>query len=237
MWPPTAESGLLTAAWSAPHGVRALTTTRRFANLGLKSGEAADRVENSRMGLRAALGLERIVFLDQVHGTTVVDADDLSRPADAVYTERVGVACAVLSADCLPVLIAAADGHAVAAAHAGWRGLNHGVIEATVARFRTGTVLRAWLGPAISQAAFQVGDEVREAFLATDSNAAGAFAPDADGRWRADLYALARQRLAQAGVSDVEGVPDCTFANPDAFHSYRRDGAASGRQATLIWRT
>ncbi len=181
--------------------------------------------------------------MDQVHGIDVcdLDADSKRSPAgrtctDAAVTSRSGPVCAVQVADCLPVLLAARDGSAVAAAHAGWRGMAAGVLEATVNRVAADpTDLLAWLGPAIGAAHFEVGDEVRRAFLAYDAEAASAFVENSRGRWQCDLSALARQRLAALGVHTVFGGNWCTYADASRFFSYRRDGRC-GRMAALIWR-
>ena len=142
---------------------------------------------------------------------------------------------AVLVADCLPVLLARRDGAAVAVAHAGWRGLAAGVLEATVAALGgAGDALHAWLGPAIGPAHFEVGEEVRSAFCRHDAQAAAAFAPNARGRWQCDLHLLARQRLSALGLRSIHGEPRCTYGEPDAFYSFRRDGT-TGRMAALIW--
>ena len=170
-----------------------------------------------------------IRFLNQVHGARVVAVADLraaSTPpdADAVTGHSAGDVCAVRSADCLPVLFCARDGSEIAAAHAGWRGLAAGVLENTVAALRTAPAeLLAWLGPAISQANFEVGGEVREAFVDQDAGAAACFEANARGRWQADLYALAVRRLSGCGVIAISGARWCTFADPRRFHSYRRD--------------
>jgi hypothetical protein len=184
-------------------------------------------------------------WLHQVHGIEVADLDAQSQPpdADAAITRTPGVVCAIRTADCLPVLLAASDGSAVGAAHAGWRGLAAGVVEATVAGMRAGmgeVSLGAWLGPAIGAAHFEVGDEVRAAFIARDPAAAAAFAQNLRGRWQCDLYLLARQRLMACGVNDISGGGLCTYADPARFHSYRRDVQhqgmpTTGRMATLIW--
>ena len=162
-------------------------------------------------------------------------------PADAAFTRRRGRVCAILTADCLPLLLAADSGDVVAAVHAGWRGLAGGVIEATVRALRTAPALQvaperlmAWLGPAIGPKHFEVGAEVREALLKDDLGAEGAFVPNARGRFMADLGELVRRRLAALGVSRVYGGGQCTYADPDRYFSHRRDGV-TGRQATLIW--
>ncbi|HEV7606030.1 MAG TPA: peptidoglycan editing factor PgeF, partial [Steroidobacteraceae bacterium] len=161
--------------------------------------------------------------------------------ADAAVTSTAGRVCVIMVADCLPVLFASRDGQRIAAAHAGWRGLAAGVLERTVAALRVpGAQLTAWLGPAISRPHFEVGEEVRDAFVASDSGATAAFEPNARGRWQADLAALARRRLAALGVTDVGGGDWCTFADRERFYSHRRDGhfqvGAGGRMAALIWR-
>ena len=234
--------------WPAPQGVTALTTTRpggvsrgSFASMNLAAhvGDDAGAVTANRQALRAALELPaEPLWLSQVHGTGVVDAGDgtgdAAPQADASISRVPGKACAVLTADCLPVLLASRDGGAVAAAHAGWRGLAAGVVEAVVARLGIPPdTLLAWLGPAISQPAFEVGDEVRAAFVADDPEAAAAFVPNAAGRWQADLYALARRRLSVAGVGAVYGGGECTYRDADRFFSYRRE-ARCGRMASII---
>ena len=157
------------------------------------------------------------------------------RPADAAFTRRRGRVCAILTADCLPIMLAADSGDLVAAAHAGWRGLAGGVIEATVQALQVAPErLMAWLGPAIGPEHFEVGAEVREAFVTGDLGAETAFVPNARGRFMADLNALARRRLAALGVSRIYGGGHCTYAGEERYFSHRRDGV-TGRQATLIW--
>jgi hypothetical protein len=232
--------------WPAIPSVQALCTTRLGGvsigpyasfNLGGHVGDAISAVAENRARLTRELGVD-ILWLDQVHGATVVDVGDdtLSSPtADAAISRRAGRACAVLTADCLPVLLARQDGQAVGAAHAGWRGLCAGVLEATVAALGEGHTLQAWLGPAIGPAAFEVGDEVRTAFLAHDAQATVAFRPGAQvGKWMADLYTLARQRLAACGVTAVYGGGLCTHGDATRFYSYRRE-PVTGRMASLIW--
>jgi polyphenol oxidase len=168
-------------------------------------------------------------------GLADLDASRLLGPADAAFTRRRGRVCAILTADCLPILLAAESGDLVAAAHAGWRGLAGGVIEATVRALQVAPEkLMAWLGPAIGPQHFEVGAEVREAFLAGDSGADAAFAVNARGRYMADLNALARRRLAALGVGRVYGGGQCIYADENRYFSHRRDGV-TGRQATLIW--
>jgi YfiH family protein len=183
-------------------------------------------------------------WLNQVHGTAVADLDSLPEgvlTADAAVARTDGRVCVVMVADCLPVLFASRDGRRIAAAHAGWRGLAAGVLERTVAAMGVrGDVLTAWLGPAISRAHFEVGEEVRAVFVDVDPGAAEAFVRNAGGKWHADLAGLARRRLAALGVTDVSGGQWCTFADRERFYSHRRDGhmheGKGGRMAALIWR-
>ena len=180
-----------------------------------------------------------IARLNQVHGSRVVSIDEARaaaepQDADAVTGFAVGHVCAIRTADCLPVLFCARDGSEIAAAHAGWRGLAAGVLENTVMALGSRpTELLAWFGPAISQANFEVGDEVREAFMAQDPGAAQCFAANERGRWQADLYALARRRLVTAGVTDIYGGDWCTYADAARFYSYRRDPGC-GRMVSFI---
>jgi len=235
--------------WPAPPKVRALITTRAGGasggvyaglNLGLLSGDDAEDVARNRARLRQWLPAEPL-WLRQVHGTTVVEADDAegSPEADAALARRAGTVCAALTADCLPLLLCDEDGTTVAAVHAGWRGLCAGVIErALQAMDRPADTLLAYLGPAIGPTAYEVGAEVRDAFIAADAEAgagsAAAFAPGRPGRFHADLYALARLRLARRGVTKVYGGGYCTYTERERFYSYRRDGV-TGRMASLIW--
>ncbi len=233
--------------WPAPLTVRAVTTTR---NGGVSHGpwqsmNPADHVGDdpaavaaNRQRLVAMLDLPAApVWLRQVHGTRIVEAACAGpdTQADGSWSRQPDVICTVLTADCLPVLLCDRHGRCIAAVHAGWRGLAAGVIEAAVAALRpVSSELLAWLGPAIGPLAFAVGEEVRSAFLAHDPQAETAFATGSDGQLRADLYALARQRLASVGVVDTYGGQYCTHSEADRFFSYRRDGV-TGRMATLIW--
>ena len=246
------NDGLLIPDWGgsefAPPGVRALVTTRDYPqghsvapyasfNLAGHVGDDPAAVAANRAQLRTLLPAEPL-WLNQVHGVAVADVATASPgiSADASVAHAPGQVCAVLTADCLPLLLAARDGSVVAAAHAGWRGLADGVIEATVAAMRMpGSELSVWLGPAIGPAAFEVGDEVRAAFCRHDARAAAAFVAHGAGKWLCDLYALARQRLAALGVTQVSGGGLCTYGAAQRFYSYRRDGA-TGRMASLIWR-
>ncbi len=234
--------------WPVPARVRALVTTREGGvsrgayaslNLGLRSGDDVEAVMENRARLGALLPAAP-VWLRQVHGTTVVDAAAPDREvdppeADACVTTRLNTVCAVLVADCMPVFLADTEGTAVGVAHAGWRGLAAGVIEATVAGFACPPArLIAWLGPTIGPRRYEVGDDVRAAFVAHDVAATNAFAPTRTGHWLADLYTLARQRLASVGVARVGGGAFCTYSEPARFFSYRRDHE-TGRMAALAW--
>jgi polyphenol oxidase len=210
-------------------------------NVGVHVGDAADAVRENRRRVRESLRLPaEPVWLQQVHGTQVVDLDVLvqgSEPprADATVTRAAGRVCVIQVADCMPVLFAACDGSAVGAAHAGWRGLAGGVLEETVRALGVPPGrLVAWLGPAISQQHFEVGDDVRTAFMSADPEASSAFVANTRGRWQCDLYALARRRLAALGVNEVFGGGWCTYAEVARFFSFRRDGQC-GRMAALIW--
>lgn len=176
------------------------------------------------------------VWLQQVHGIVVVQADQVHGlpEADASFTDQAATVCAVLTADCLPVLFCGDDGATLAAAHAGWRGLRAGVIEQTLSAMQCREV-SVWLGPAIGPQNFEVGDEVREAFVSGRAAAAEAFTSNGPGKWLADIYRLARLQLVELGVERVYGGGFCTVADA-RFYSYRRDGAATGRMASLIWR-
>jgi len=236
--------------WSAPAHVKALQTTRNGGvsqspyasfNLGAHTGDDISAVLVNRAQLRTHLPDEP-VWLEQVHGVNVLTltGQTFSRPptADAVICRVPGQVCAIMTADCLPVLFCDLAGSIVAAAHAGWRGLAMGILENTLEAMQTDPAkVLAWFGPAIGREAFAVGDEVRAAFIATDPAAASAFFPTAEaGKYHADLYALARQRLKRVGVTRIFGGHSCTFSEPERFFSYRRDGV-TGRMASLIWLT
>ncbi|MDW8469866.1 MAG: peptidoglycan editing factor PgeF [Burkholderiales bacterium] len=218
---------VLVPDWPAPERVRALVTTRAL-------GDLAEPAARAR--LRARLPAEP-VWLEQVHGAAVVEAgpQTAGARADASFARAPDVVCAVRMADCLPVLLAADDASVVGVAHAGWRGLAAGVIEATVAAIGAPPArLLAWLGPAIGPLAYEVGEEVRAAFVARDRALAAAFAPSRPGHWRLDLYAAARRRLAAAGVERVFGGGFCTYAEATRFFSWRRE-RTSARMAALVW--
>lgn len=233
--------------WPAPERVRAFVTTRaggvsegEYAslNLGASSGDDPARVEANRGAVRAYLP-STPRWLAQVHGTTVADLDsceeDARVVADAAVTSAGGRVAVVLTADCLPVFLCREDGSRVAVAHAGWRGLAAGVLENAVASLgEEGSRVLAWLGPAIGPGAFEVGAEVREAFVRVHGEADRAFAARGGSKFMADLYALARLRLASAGVARVSGGGFCTYAERGRFFSYRRE-KRSGRLGAFIW--
>jgi len=233
--------------WPAPANVKALITTRPggvskgpFAslNLGLRTGDDPQAVAANRDRLNSLLP-QPPRWLRQVHGASVVEADALAGmpEADAGIARRPGTVCAVLVADCVPVLLADQAGTTVAIAHAGWRGLAGGVIENTTRRMAVDPRgLIAYLGPGIGPGAFEVGADVRDTFLARDANAAAAFTPHAAGKWLADLYLLARERLRRAGVHEIHGGALCTYSDARRFFSYRRE-RTTGRMAAVIWLT
>ena len=246
---------ILKPEWPAPPGVRAAFALRSGGvsappfdslNLGAHVGDEAAAVAGNRRRVRTQLRLpEEPAWMEQVHGIDVLDLDLLAQgaagngviTADAALTRRTGRICTVQVADCLPVLLAARDGSAVAAAHAGWRGLAAGVLEATVQALAVEPgQLIGWLGPGIGAAHFEVGEDVRRAFVTHDAAAAAAaFTSNQRGRWQCNLAALARARLAALGVAAVFGGEWCTYADAARFFSYRRDGRC-GRMAALIWR-
>ena len=243
-----APIGVLVPQWPAPATVHAAFTLRtggvstagfESLNVGMHVGDAPDAVAENRRRVRVQLDLpQEPAWIEQVHGVEVYDIDTTAQSApraDAVIARSAGRICAVQVADCVPVLFAARNGAAVAAAHAGWRGLAAGVLEATVTRLGIDPGrLMAWLGPAIGPAHFEVGEEVRAAFVEKDRAAAHAFTANARGRWQCDLRALARQRLSRLGIAAVFGGGWCTFADRERFFSHRRDGPC-GRMAALVW--
>ncbi|GAA5183748.1 peptidoglycan editing factor PgeF [Niveibacterium umoris] len=232
--------------WPAPRNVRALFSTRKGGvslppyaglNLGTHVGDDPVAVAANRQRVRAHVPAEPC-WLEQVHGTQVVDADaPLSRIADAATTREANAVCVVMVADCLPVLFCNRAGSVVGAAHAGWRGLHAGVLEATIARMDVAPEdLLVWLGPAIGPKHFEVGPEVRAAFVESSPEDADCFAAGEGDRWMADLFGLAKARLARAGVGAgaVFGGKRCTVSDRESFYSYRRDGR-SGRMGAFIW--
>lgn len=252
---PSSESWIV-PDWPAPPNVRSLMTTRLGGvsqgayssfNLAHHVGDDANSVEGNRARLRevtSSVGNAHAActpcWLSQIHGTRVVDAslwvaDNQPPEADAAFSREAGIACAVLTADCLPVLFCDEAGSVIAAAHAGWRGLLTGVLESCIAAMRPASgKLMAYLGPAIGPQMFEVGDEVRCAFVTHDGIAAAAFEPTAKGKWLANIYLLARQRLEAQGVERIFGGKFCTVSEADRFFSYRRD-RQTGRMASMIW--
>ena len=250
---------MLHADWPAPPGVQAFTTLRHGAggslapfdhfNLGNRvaaDGDDAATKEHNRAELVQRLVLHSTPhWLRQVHGTDVLrfDGPGIAKAAadepvaDAAVTATPGVVLAILTADCLPVLFAEEGGSALGAAHAGWRGLAAGVLENTVvAMGAPASRITAWLGPAAGPQAYEIGEEVFEAFVTSDASAASAFIATRPGHWRVDLYRLARQRLAAIGLTRIHGGDLCTISDPQRFYSHRRD-ARTGRMASVIWRT
>jgi YfiH family protein len=243
-------AGFIVPDWDVPAAVRALVTTRRLSghsrppfdscNLGAHCGDDADAVAANRAALVQTFGLPSAPrWLRQVHGSTVArfagtEIAATEPEADAAVTAQAGVVLAVLTADCLPVLFCSADDRTIGVAHAGWRGLAEGVLERTVAALGNPTAPpRAWLGPCIGAASYEVGDEVRDAFVAHDGSSADAFAATRPGHWRCDLVRLAGRRLRRLGIVDIGGGGFDTGTDP-RWYSHRRDGR-SGRFASLLW--
>lgn len=235
--------------WPAPTNIRALTTLRMGGvslppyaslNLGDHVDDDPKAVSENRQRLQQLKLPSDPLWLKQTHSTRVVDASTYqgqtdSLEADASYSTSPGLVCAVMTADCLPVLICNRQGTQVAAVHAGWRGLAAGIIEAAIKQFPGNHAdLLIWLGPAIGPAAYEVGNDVRVAFLQQSPEAEQAFKPSNENKWYMDIYSLARQRLAGMGVRHIYGGEYCTYTDQDRFYSYRRDGI-TGRMASLIW--
>ncbi|MBJ7538278.1 peptidoglycan editing factor PgeF [Marinomonas transparens] len=239
-------ASVIQAAWPAPQNIHAYVSTRQGGvsgapfkglNMGAHVGDALAAVTENRHLFTESLALPNsLVWLNQVHGTEVACLPSACLPdaADAAFSAQKNQVCAVLTADCLPVFFCNKAGTQVAVAHAGWRGLCDGVLEATLEYFDNKADVLAWFGPAIGPTAFEVGDEVKEAFMAILPQAELAFFPKQEGKWLADLYLLARQRLEVAGVSQIYGGDYCTFTDEPHFYSYRRDGK-TGRMASVIW--
>lgn len=235
----------ITPSWPAPSQVRALITTRvggvsdapyASLNLGDHVGDRPEHVQRNRAIVRECVAAEP-AWLKQVHDTDIVDLDDYctGAVADGCIARRSGQVCVIMTADCLPVLLCDRTGSVVGAAHAGWRGLCNGVIEATVKRMgHAGEELMAYLGPAVGPKHYEVGTEVRDAFVRILPEAASAFTTHGKDKFLADLYALARQRLSRLNIGAVFGGNYCTFAERERFFSFRRDGE-TGRMASLIW--
>jgi polyphenol oxidase len=233
----------LSPDWPAPKQVRAISTSREGGvstgpyasmNLGDHVDDDPAAVAENRRCLAEMLALpSEPLWLTQVHGIEVLGAE--GECADARVVSRPGQVAVVMTADCLPVLFCDREGREVAAAHAGWRGLVAGILEETVEHMQAdNSDILAWLGPAIGPTAFEVGDEVRQAFLDHDPQAQAAIVPSQPGRWLADIYLLARQRLSSAGIMQIYGGGLCTYSDTERYYSFRRDGA-TGRMASLIW--
>lgn len=236
----------LTADWSAPEGVRAATTLRTGGvslppydslNQALHVGDDIGRVKQNRQIIKDMLDLPaEPVWMEQIHSNRVIQADKCMalEQADASFTRERGVVCAVMTADCLPLLVCSVDGECVGAIHAGWRGLLSGIISNTLSMMGARDYL-VWLGPAIGPDCFEVGAEVRDAFVQKSGAFDDAFTQQNNGKWLADIYQLARIELASLGVNKVFGGDFCTVTDTQRFYSYRRD-QQTGRMATLIWR-
>ncbi|GAB3478564.1 peptidoglycan editing factor PgeF [Marinomonas epiphytica] len=241
----TSAKRFLAPDWPAPSHIKAYVSTRldgvsegEFDSLNLGGHVGDDPVhvaQNRRLFAQSIAMPDSLVWLNQVHGTVVKNlpssCNDVT--SDAAYTASKQQVCAVLTADCLPVFFCNLEGTQVAVAHAGWRGLCEGVLERTLEEF-TGQEVMAWLGPAIGPDAFEVGPEVREAFVEKDPDAGQAFTQKNNGKWLGNLYLLAKQRLTKAGVAKVYGGKFCTYQDEERFYSYRRDGK-TGRMASVIW--
>lgn len=241
----------ITPAWSESGGVNALTSSRLGGvskapfgslNLGLHVADDKHSVEDNRRRFREAWSLpSEPWWLNQVHGTNIEVIKDSDQKmafaaADGAWTNVPALVIGVLTADCLPVVIADRTGREVAVVHAGWRGLAAGVVGAALEKFSSGLSLQAWLGPAIGPTAFEVGEEVRQAFVDVSTDNAAAFtATQVEDKFLANLYQLATRELKDWGDIQVYGGEHCTLSEPKLFHSYRRDGSASGRMATVAW--
>ena len=248
------DNHYLQPEWPAPEQVRAFTTVRtpknnigfsqkNYAsfNLAAHCGDKPEHVQKNRHKLIADHPWRSDpIWLKQIHGSTVIAAHkhlhDIEPEADGVWTNQSNIPCLVMTADCLPVVFCNTQGSKTAVVHAGWRGLSRGILEETVrALNEPADQLLVWLGPAISQAKFQVGSEVREAFININPSASCAFTPDGKDHWHADIYHLARVHLRTVGVHAVYGGNFCTFTESSLFYSYRRDGHQTGRMATVAW--
>jgi YfiH family protein len=235
------ENNFIVPHWPAPNNIRGYTTTRAHGNLARHTGDDPNIVQSNRALLKETLQLPaEPLWLTQTHSTIALQACDENRQreGDAVFTNKPNNICVVLTADCLPILLCNENGAHIAAIHAGWRGLLNGIIESTLQALNYQQHGRwlAWLGPAISSKHFEVGNEVREAFIKPHPEAEKTFIPSQrPEHWLADLYALARLRLHHKGIVDVYSQDFCTYSDAARFYSYRREGNKAGRMATLIW--
>lgn len=238
---------LIVPNWPAPHWIKAYTTTRHGGfshapfdslNVGLHVGDNPDDVMKNRQLLQSSLGLKKpLLWLEQVHGNSVISADHPTNTlkSDAIYSKKEHTVCAVQTADCLPLLICSVSNYCIAAVHAGWKGLNNGVIENTILALECPPRdLLVWLGPAIGPQAFVVGEEVVQAFMKKDHVAETAFRYIGHNKWQANLYKLAKQRLHKLGIDTFYGGEYCTYTDPKRFFSYRRD-QVTGRMLSFIW--
>lgn len=234
--------------WPAPSCISAFTTLRFGGvsqppydtfNLADHVNDSSEHVKKNREILKKDLGLiNEPIWIEQTHSSIAIEATSAHRDceADASFTKQPHQVCVILTADCLPLLVCNKKGTEVAAIHAGWKGLANGVIVSTLEKLHSSPEeLLVWLGPAISAAHYEVGDEVRQAFIETIPNAESAFMPSPRQRWLADLYTLAKLQMNQLGVTAIYGGNHCTYADPERFYSYRRDGVETGRMASLIW--
>ena len=242
------DNYFIRADWPAPAHISAMTTCRSHGhsdapynswNLADHVSDEKQHVEQNRALLKQRLKLpDEPAWLQQVHGDRVISIQDTPLPdneADGSYTQRINTICCVMTADCLPVLITNREGTEVAAVHAGWRGLAAGVVESALEKFTSPRQeILVWLGPAIGPTVFEVGEEVRAAFLEHDPGAEQAFRPEKSNKLLADIYQLARQRLHMAGISSVFGGQYCTYTDEERFFSFRRN-PITGRMASLIW--
>ncbi len=236
----------LPANWDAPPWIKAGTSTRRGGtsrppfdsqNLAMHVGDEPRAVMKNRAGLAGMLGLpSEPVWLKQQHGKRIISAtDDNNRKADGSFTGQSGIVCAVLTADCVPLLLCNRSGTRIAAIHIGWRGFCQGIVNQAVQLFAdTPDNILAWTGPHISRAHYEVGNDVRDACLQADQGLAGAFVKNSTGRWQAGLEQMIRQTLESRGITQIYSAGQCTCARAETFFSYRRDGR-TGRMASLIW--
>lgn len=230
--------------WPAPQHIKAYTTTRQGFS-GRKPYHDQNRDNISQDDAQESRHLQTLlnlpnepIWLTQTHSTTVVTADNKNKEtnADASYTQEKNQICVVMTADCLPILICNRSGTTIAAIHAGWRGLAGGIIEETIKVLKQAPdELMVWLGPAIGPSKFEVGKDVYDAFVTTDIDAATAFISHKNGKWLANLYTLARQRLSKLDVTQIYGGEYCTYTQDDLFYSYRRENGKTGRMASVIW--
>lgn len=239
----------LTPNWPAPPSIRAYTTLRmglgvskppyQQFNLAEHVADSPEDVKKNRELLKQSLSLPaEPIWINQIHSNIVIEATPQNqyKDADATFTRLPNQVCAILTADCLPIFLCDQDGTRIAAIHAGWRGIAHGIIENTIEVLDVNPdKLLAWFGPAISQQHYEVGDEMRDIFLQHDKDSVNAFTLSPQKRWLANLYQLARLRLNKCGISRIYGGEHCTYTDSERFFSYRRDGAATGRMASVLW--